>query len=167
MLQALDKLTIEGFKSIRSLVDFELKNLNILIGANGAGKSNFIDFFRMLRAMMELSLPELGSSSLTAYVRDGGGSDDFLFNGPKTTSRIKAEIRFGENGYRFNLSATSDETFLVNDEETCCAAAESSWVGIGSGNSSPQLLNERKKKTSSGEVSFRRIPLAFFSLSSG
>lgn len=49
MINALDKLTIKGFKSIKSLEDFELTNLNILIGGNGAGKTNFIDFFRLLR----------------------------------------------------------------------------------------------------------------------
>ncbi len=49
MAQALDKLTIKGFKSIKTLEDFELSSLNVLIGGNGVGKSNFIDFFRMLR----------------------------------------------------------------------------------------------------------------------
>ncbi|EGM0232178.1 TPA: AAA family ATPase, partial [Campylobacter jejuni] len=38
----LNKITIKGYKSIKDLSKFELKNLNILIGANGAGKSNFI-----------------------------------------------------------------------------------------------------------------------------
>ncbi len=42
---SLDKLTIKGFKSIRELVDFELKNLNVVIGGNGSGKSNLISFF--------------------------------------------------------------------------------------------------------------------------
>mgnify|MGYP005649922243 FL=1 len=70
MAQALDKLTIKGFKSIQSLEDFELTNLNIFIGGNGAGKSNFIDFFRMLRAMMELPIPELSNASLYAYITD-------------------------------------------------------------------------------------------------
>ena len=53
MAQALDKLTIKGFKSIRTLEDFELTNLNVLIGGNGAGKSNFIDFFRMIGEFRE------------------------------------------------------------------------------------------------------------------
>ena len=44
----LECLTVRGFKSIRALEDFELRNLSILVGANGAGKSNFIDLFRML-----------------------------------------------------------------------------------------------------------------------
>ncbi|HLP46348.1 MAG TPA: AAA family ATPase, partial [Candidatus Kapabacteria bacterium] len=100
MAYALNKLTIKGFKSIRLLDNFELTNLNVLIGSNGAGKSNFIDFFHLLRAMMELPLPNLGSSSLKAYIADGGGSDDFLFNGPKVTAQIEAEMYFGDNGYR-------------------------------------------------------------------
>jgi predicted ATPase len=95
MSNQLNKLSIKGFKSIRSLEDFELRNLNVLIGANGAGKSNFIDFFRLLRAMLELSLPELESSILKSYIADGGGSDVFLFDGPKVTTRIEAEMVFG------------------------------------------------------------------------
>ena len=55
----LDKISISGFKSIKSISNFELKPINILIGANGAGKSNFIDFFRMLRAMLEFKIAEL------------------------------------------------------------------------------------------------------------
>lgn len=42
---SLDKLAIRGFKSIRELDGFELKKLNVFVGANGAGKSNFISFF--------------------------------------------------------------------------------------------------------------------------
>ena len=44
----IDKITLKGFKSIRDLEDFPLRNLNILIGANGAGKSNFVSFFTFL-----------------------------------------------------------------------------------------------------------------------
>ncbi len=42
MSYSLDKLTILGFKSIRELRNFELRNLNVFVGANGAGKSNLI-----------------------------------------------------------------------------------------------------------------------------
>ena len=45
MGHALDTLTIKGFKSIRELVDFELRHLNVVVGGNGAGKSNLISFF--------------------------------------------------------------------------------------------------------------------------
>jgi len=142
MAHPLDKLTIKGFKSIKSLEDFELTNLNILIGGNGAGKSNFIDFFRMLRAMMELPLPGLSSASLQAYIADGGGSDDFLFGGPKVTEQIEVEMLFGVNGYRFKLAPTTDETFLINDEARLYTGGTTGWWEMVSGNVTPKLLKE-------------------------
>jgi predicted ATPase len=44
----LKTVTLRGYKSISVLEDFELRNLNVLIGANGAGKSNFIGIFKLL-----------------------------------------------------------------------------------------------------------------------
>ncbi len=116
MPQSLDKLTIKGFKSIQSLENFELRNINVLIGGNGAGKSNFIDFFRLLRAMMELPLPGLVNTSLQAYIEEGGGSDAFLFNGPRYTQKIEADVRFGQNNYGFRLVPTAEEIFLIEHE---------------------------------------------------
>jgi predicted ATPase len=144
MAQALDRLTIKGFKSIRSLEDFELRNLNILIGGNGTGKSNLVDFFRLLRAMMELPLPHLQSSSLKTYIADGGGIDDFLFNGPKVTNYIEAELRFGSNGYRFKLVRTADEAFTINDEAQFYE--KSGWSEMAeSGDTTPGLLRRRNE----------------------
>jgi ABC-type uncharacterized transport system ATPase subunit len=37
-MAALDSITISGFKSIRKLSNFKLGKLNLMIGANGAGK---------------------------------------------------------------------------------------------------------------------------------
>jgi predicted ATPase len=60
MESPLDQITLKGFKSIRSLDKFKLDpQINILIGANGAGKSNFVEFFRVLRAMLENRLQAL------------------------------------------------------------------------------------------------------------
>jgi predicted ATPase len=38
MGQPLKYLSVNGFKSIRTVTDFELKNLNIIVGANSAEK---------------------------------------------------------------------------------------------------------------------------------
>ncbi len=151
MPQALDRLTIKGFKSIRSLEDFELRDLNVLIGGNGAGKSNLVDFFRLLRAMMELPLPHLQNSSLKTYIADGGGIDDFLFNGPKVTKYMEAMLRFGPNGYRFKLVRTSDETFTINDEARYYDKGTGGWWEMGSGHTTPKLLEERKEKGVAGD----------------
>ena len=42
--EQLSRIVIKGFKSIK-YCDLELSNLNVLIGSNGAGKSNFISVF--------------------------------------------------------------------------------------------------------------------------
>ena len=152
MQYPLDRVTIKGFKSIQWLENFQLTNLNVLIGGNGAGKSNFIDFFRLLRAMMEFPLAGLPASHLKTFIADGGGSDDFLFNGPRVTPRIEVEMHFGVNGYRFKLMPTSEETFLIIDEETYYQKDEgdSPWWSLGGGYQTPLLLTEKNKKGARG-----------------
>ena len=44
-------------QEIRQLENLKLQNLNVLVGANGAGKSNFISFFRMLSRLITRWLP--------------------------------------------------------------------------------------------------------------
>jgi predicted ATPase len=122
MASALDKLTISGFKSIRELPDFELRKLNVLIGANGAGKSNFIEIFRVLRTMVD--------QSFSNYVLTHGGADDFLFNGPKQTPSIVAHFWFGKNAYGFQLEPTADEKFLIESEAQKYELGD--WQIIGS-----------------------------------
>lgn len=106
----LDKLSIRGFKSIERLEDFALKPLNVLIGANGAGKSNFVDFFRLLRAMVE--------QRLQLYVAKNGPADGFFFNGVSHTKRIEADLWFGNNRYSFALEPTRESKIIISEERT-------------------------------------------------
>lgn len=108
MPAALDKLTIHGFKSIRELENFELKNLNIFVGANGAGKSNLISFFKMLH--------KLTDGDLAGYVRDNGGMSNILYNGLKTTEKIKFEMCFGAHCYKFTINPTTEDGATLSDE---------------------------------------------------
>src|SRR5438045_3462984 len=110
MGKAIKKLTIEGFKSIRKLEDFELRSLNVLIGANGAGKSNFVGFFRLLREMID--------QRLQLAVTTEGGADAYLYMGPKVTQQIVAKLYFGNNGYEFALRPTVDNLLVFANEAT-------------------------------------------------
>jgi predicted ATPase len=139
---SLDHLKVEGFKSIKHL-DIKLRHLNILSGANGSGKSNFIDFFRLMRAMMELQLPGIAGTSLQVYVADGGGSDNFLYLGPKVTPKISIEIKFGLNQYRLNLVPTVEEKFVISEEARYYEGGTCSWWDLGSGHTRPVLLSEK------------------------
>jgi predicted ATPase len=81
----LTKIEIAGFKSIRS-AQVELSRLNVLIGANGAGKSNFVSFFALLDAVNHGRLPD--------YVGQEGGAHSLLYRGPKRTSQVVSKINF-------------------------------------------------------------------------
>jgi len=110
MGDTINKLTIEGFKSIRKLEDFELRPLNVLIGANGAGKSNFVGFFRLLRELIE--------QRLQLALQKEGGADACLYLGPKITQRLVAKFYFAANGYEFVLVPTADNRLVFADEAT-------------------------------------------------
>jgi len=110
MGRAIDRITLKGFKSIESLEVFELQNLNVLIGANGAGKSNFVDFFRLLRAMTD--------EAFQNYVLEAGGGDGFLFLGPKVTKEITSRVEFGRNWFEQVLQPSASGSLLIASERT-------------------------------------------------
>jgi len=110
MGQPINKITLKGFKSIESLESFELRKLNVLIGANGAGKSNFVDFFKMLRAMAD--------EAFQTHVLEAGGGDGFLFLGPKVTKEITSRVEFGLNWFEQVLQPTASGSLLIASETT-------------------------------------------------
>jgi predicted ATPase len=108
MGRSIDTITLQGFKSIRSLEDFKLGKVNVLIGANGSGKSNFVSFFSLLREMVE--------GHLQKAVNKAGGADSQLFLGPKITKEIVAKLEFGCNRYEFSLESTTDNRLIFSFE---------------------------------------------------
>lgn len=107
-MSAIRTLSISGFKSIRKLDRLRLSNLNVLIGANGAGKSNFVAYFRMLSELVE--------GRLQVWVSKQGGADRILSYGVKETSSLTTSIRFGDNGYDLELAPTVDGAFTFESE---------------------------------------------------
>ncbi len=110
----IERVSIHGFRSLAQVDDLQLPALTVLIGANGAGKSNFIRFFEMLGWMLR-------AQNLQDWIRRRGGGDDQLFMGARHTPRMSAEIRIrtdkGANDYRFVLSHATAGDALVFDEE--------------------------------------------------
>jgi len=103
-MRALDRIRIEGFKSIKQL-DLQLRPLNVLIGANGAGKTNFISIFRLLNEMAELRLQR--------FV--GANPDRLLRHGRRVTPKFSVQLDFGQNGYEFTLAPSENQ--LIFDSE--------------------------------------------------
>lgn len=103
----MNEITIKGYKSIRDLT-LELRPINLLIGANGSGKSNFLSFFEFLKNIYARNLQE--------YVALKGGIGKILHQGNKVTSEISSRLKFpNTNGYSFTLKA-GDGDFIFTKE---------------------------------------------------
>lgn len=112
--QKLRKVTIKGYKSIAfdNPVTLHLGDVNILLGANGSGKSNIVSFFRMLGYMM--------SKSFGIYVEKSGTSNSLLHYGPKKTPAISGTLEFTNDksvdSYHFSLSNAAPDRLIITEE---------------------------------------------------
>jgi len=148
-----NEITIKGFKSIKNLEAFELSNLNVLIGSNGAGKSNFVSFFKFLREMIECNL--------NFWVKTQGRADRILSFGIKETSELSAFLKFGLNGYKFTLNPTIDGSFVFKNEKTLFDGPYygKKWESLGSGHSEAKLKEtyETEEKNSISDYVYNAI----------
>ena len=138
-MSTLDRIQVQGFKSIREM-DISLRRLNVLIGANGAGKTNFIGLFKLLN--------QIADGNLQNYVGRSGGADTFLHFGQKVTAEIVIELTFGPNGYQARLSpSATDELFFSSERCTYQGQGYSTPFGVelGSGQRETNLHNAARR----------------------
>ncbi|MCP4152462.1 MAG: AAA family ATPase [bacterium] len=136
----LDHMKVTGFKSIEKM-NLKLGRLNILIGGNGAGKSNCISLFRLINRIVE--------GKLQLYIAQAGGMDTLLRFGRKHTGKISVKLDFGSDTYRFSLLPTQENT-LVLDEEQCLVHQGDGFdrpydLELGTGHKESRLPSEAKK----------------------
>jgi predicted ATPase len=107
---ALDYITIQGFKSIASVEKLALRPINVVIGPNGSGKSNFIGAFAFLHAIRE--------GRLRDYVTAAGGAEKVLHFGSKTTKEIRLHLSFTNevNQYELKFLPTGDDGLFPSKE---------------------------------------------------
>ena len=88
-MPALESISIKGFKSIRD-IKVDLRDINVLIGANGSGKSNFLEVFSFCRtdSCDAPSAIRLEDEALRQYAARAGGAGRLLHFGPKFTESI-------------------------------------------------------------------------------
>lgn len=103
----MDQVIINRYKSFKELT-FDLKGINLLIGSNGAGKSNFLSFFEMLENIYR--------QGLAGYVAGKGGVDKFLYQGRKITDTIELCVSNDRNRYALTLQE-ADGRFVVASEK--------------------------------------------------
>jgi predicted ATPase len=135
-MTALDSVEVEGYKSIRS-AKIELGAINVLIGANGAGKSNLLGVFGLLA--------DIADRRLGFHVAQRGGADAILHFGSKQTPMLRIALRFGLYGYEADLVPSASDTLIFEREvvehtssndgfrnETMNQGAKETWLGEGS-----------------------------------
>jgi predicted ATPase len=132
-------LTLKGFKSFKDTGSLRLESgLNVLIGANGSGKSNFIGFFEMLSHMMDTNL------GLQNYVASKANrAESFLFRGSAVTPRFEAKLEFALNTFEFALAASEDGSLFFTKEK---ASFNGPYLGLsnydkGSGHLESRMLS--------------------------
>jgi predicted ATPase len=103
----LDRIRIAGYRSIKDQM-VELRPLNLLIGANGSGKSNFLETFRLLH--------EIVQQRLQIFVAKAGGADQLLHFGRKVTKHLVLQLWADKVLYHCDLVATEAESLIFEQE---------------------------------------------------
>ncbi len=96
-MSAIRTITIQDFRSIAELKDLEVRPLNVLIGANGSGKSNFLGALDLLQTALR------NENLLSEYVARAGGADSLLHFGAKVTPTIRFTLSFEDRRDDFSL----------------------------------------------------------------
>lgn len=146
----LSRLTLVNFKSFRK-VDVDLNNLNILIGKNASGKSNFTQVFKFLNDIIEHDLETaISLQGGIKYFKNIKSKDNeplsiklvFL---PKTTDKksmgpilkisSKERLNVLEVNYEFSLNCNSKtgESKISKDELTLKIVSQSPNRSIKNG----------------------------------
>lgn len=154
-MPTLNRITIKGFKSIRDM-GLELRPLNILIGVNGAGKSNLVAFFKMINEMMGGRLQE--------YIATEGRAKSLLHFGPKVTPQMEAALEFeaqnGTDTYFMRLFHAAGDTLVFAEESLKFVPHD--WVGprnpvnLGAGHQETRIRDEADKGDQTAKV-FRHL----------
>ncbi|MFK8103757.1 MAG: AAA family ATPase [Saprospiraceae bacterium] len=108
----LEYIKIENYKSFRKM-EIELQSINILIGANGAGKSNFISFFKLVKAIFNRRLQQ--------FVLEEDKADSLMYFGRKGADFIGGKLIFSKNeehnnSYLFQLAPTHSGGLYIDIE---------------------------------------------------
>ncbi len=142
IVNGISEVELKGFKSIKSLKSLSLRNLNVFIGANGSGKTNFISFFKMLQFYLN------SSDGLIEYVNQNGGADFLLYFGSKATSTISARVSIstsrGINDYYVEFGTAIGDKLYFKDEKVTYSAhhlsGKNTPIPLGSGGKESRLL---------------------------
>ena len=109
----LKRIHVKGYKSLGN-VSLDFRPVNVLIGANGSGKTNFLSIFRLLKAVFSGNLAEFGLRS---------DVNTLFFKGLKNTEAIELSVTAEDAVYEASLSVTDSGRLFLSQERLTGADA--------------------------------------------
>ncbi|SEG22797.1 Predicted ATPase [Nonomuraea solani] len=109
----------------------ELRDLNVLIGANGAGKSNFISVLALLGRIVD--------EELNLFVGQAGGASALLHRGSENGPEIYLSLEFATGKYHANLIPAARDELIFGTEDI---ELDGEGHVLGRGHRETRLLDE-------------------------
>ena len=139
-MQLLRKIRVKGWKSIKDQT-IDLTPLTVVIGANGAGKSNLLSLFDLLNAMFA------DTPAFRIYVGLNGYADSLLHFGERETPVAELELTFGtdsgETTYLSRWASAVGGSLIFTEERVTFQGLGSATpivVDLGAGHAESKLL---------------------------
>jgi predicted ATPase len=156
-MQMLKSIRVAGWKSINDQT-IDLMPLIVVIGANGAGKSNLLSLFKLLNAMFA------DTPGLRNYVGLNGYADSLLHYGSKQTPVAEMELTFstdtGETSYFAKWAAAVGSTLIFTEERVTflrSGARQPVVIDLGAGHSETNLLRVADEGNQTAAVALRLL----------
>ena len=151
----INRLRLYGYKSIRE-AEIEFGSVNVLIGANGGGKSSLVSFLQLLS--------ETVSGGLQAFVARHGCACSLVFHGQDRTPEVRAVLEFdtdeGMGLYEMRLHYAAGDTLIFASESLQFQRAGMSLppqpVSLGAGHLESRIRDEASKGQPNAKV-FRHL----------
>ncbi len=150
-MATLETLRLSGWKSIRE-AEIEFRPLNVLVGANGSGKSNLVSFFRLVG--------ELAGGRLQQHVARVGGANALFYRGVKTTREASGDLHLHtaagpvRYGISLQLSTPADALSLVERIDEPLSEMEGSQAktkGWARASGTESILNSANRRSTAPE----------------
>ena len=102
----LKQIDVKRYKSVKDQ-EILLSSMNVLIGQNGAGKSNFISLFKFLKNIIE---------GMLNYTSMKIGAENLCFYGTRVSSQIRIHIYFSTGIYYVILESENNGSLFIRNE---------------------------------------------------
>jgi len=153
----LKRVKVQNFKSFAD-VDLELERLNVVVGANAAGKSNLVSVFGFLRDLcrsgLDGAVSAQGGPRYVGNPRLEGKSTvvELEVKAPKTRVRVPGRRRVYSTGGRWRLEfmAGGEKAEMIEDSwafDVCEQRTQAGHAAAGDGRNRPEYSNADREGT--------------------